>query len=231
MKMFVSMVVALCLLFTTAGQVLAAEKPLVVLSLTSHDDVLCNVGEIGAVAEAREMPTWLGSMMKLFAEGEGANGLDATRPWGAVIQLDDDLSAFGFVPITDAESLSWELYSFIKESIELGNDTYEIVGVEPGQKLYAKDCGDWLFVSDCQQTLGSVPADPTKLLGKLNQQYDVAVRFELKNVPATEGEKIIGLLDQKLGSILRNHFSEATMNILGNALNVLDQTTFGWSSH
>lgn len=231
MKKYVSLVMTACLLFVTAGRVLAAEKPLVVLSLAGHDNLRCDPGEISPIGKANEMPTWLSSMLKLFAEGKGASGLDSSRPWGAVIQLGDDLSAFGFVPITDLESLSWELSPYIKETIELGNSTYHVIGVEPGQELYAKEYGQWLFVSDCQRTLDSIPADPTRLLGGLNRQYDVALRFELKNIPSEEGQKIIALLDKTLGPVLRQHVSEATMDILGHALNVLDQATLGWSEH
>ena len=45
---------------------------------------------------------------------------------------------------------------------------------------YAKEQGGWLFVSDCQECLSTVPADPAGLLGGMQNQYDVAVRLELK---------------------------------------------------
>jgi hypothetical protein len=231
MKKYVVFAVSACLLFAAAGQVLAVEKPLVVLSLASHNAIQSDASELGDVGKAKEMPTWLGSMLKLFAEGKNASGLDASRPWGAVIQLGDDLSAFGFVPITDAESLSWEIYSYIKETIDLGNNTYKIIGTESGKELYAKDCGQWLFVSDSPKTLESVPSDPTRLLGGLNRQYDLALRFELKNIPSEQGQEIIALLDKTLGPVLRQHASEATMDIIGEALDVLDQATLGWSEH
>jgi len=233
MKKCLASLGVVCLLFAVAGPAGAADgpKPLVVLSLSGYDSVLCDPGELGGVAKASELPTWLSSMLKLFAEGRDASGIDPARPWGAVVQLADGLSAFGFIPVTDAEELSWELSSHIESRTEVGADVYKVVGTEPGKQLYAKDGGRWLFVSDCPETLATVPYDPTRLLHGLDKQYDVALRFELKNVPAEEGEKILAMLDRTIGQELRQRTSDETVEIIGRAANVLDQATLGWSEH
>ena len=179
-------------------------------------------------AKSPEMPTWLASTFKLYAEGRGVNGLDGTRPWGAVIFGGEKLRAYAFVPVTDAESLSWELDEYIDSVTDIGGGIQKVVGTEEGAELYAMEQGGWLFVSDCEWCLENVVYDPTKLLDGMNKDYDVAVRLVLKNVPADEGHKILAKLDKVMGPTLRKMTSDETVEILGEAAFALDEVTLGW---
>ena len=107
----------------------------------------------------------------------------------------------------------------------------EVVGVEEGKQLYALPTNDWVFISDCPKALATVQVDPNKLLRGLNKQYDVALRFEFKNLPGEHGKKLLALLDEKLGGALREVASEETMELLGTAAYALEQATLGWSEH
>ena len=217
--------------FAAPSAMAAGPKPLVVLSLSSHSDVVGQIEALNEVAEAPEMPAWLSSTLKLFAGGRDLRGLDKSRPWGAVIQLDDKLSAYAFVPVADLEELSWELDAYIQSTTDLGGGMYEVVGTEGNKKLYTKQSGGWLFVSDDADTLDTVSENPCKLLGGLDKQYDVAVRFELGNVPAEHGKKILAKLDEKVGPTLRRMASQRTVGILGDAAFALQHVTLGWWQH
>ncbi len=223
------LVVGLCLI--VAGPAMAkSPKPLAVLSLSSHRDANFNTGSVDFVAQAEEMPTWLSSTLQLFAQGQGLPGLDASRPWGAVVQRSDSgLSGYAFIPIRDAEQLAWDLSDYIDSRSEVAYGIYKIVGTEPGKQLYVKEAGAWLFVSDCPKCLGAITGDPTRLLDGMDKQYDVALRLTLKNVPAEHGEKILAMLDKTVGTVLRKKLSGDTMNILGKTAFALDEVTFGWS--
>jgi len=221
---------ALGLAFPPAAEA-KSPQPLVVLSLSSYDDVAGEIESIAKLAEAPEMPTWLSGMLKLYGEGKEAGGLDKSRPWGAVIQLGDGLSAYGFFPVTDPETLSWELGDYIRDVEDVGDGIYKVIGEEEGKQLYALPSNGWLFIADCPDVLATVPSDPAKLLRGLNTQYDAALRFELKNVPADHGKKLLAFLDKKLGAALRKGASEQTMEIIGGAAYALDQVTLGWSEH
>lgn len=212
----------------TAARADESPKPLVVLSLTSQNDLTCESGAISEIGKASELPVWLSSMLKLFDEGRGVDGLDGSRPWGAVVRRGQGLSAYGFVPVTDAEELSWQLSSYIDRTEEVGNEVYRVIGTD-GDQLYAKLAGEWLLVSDCPESLQTTPADPAKVLGGLNHRYDVAVRLDLKNVPAEHGKKLLAMLDKKLGSTLRRVASEPTMELIGKIAYGLDEVTLGWS--
>jgi hypothetical protein len=209
-----------------------AAQPLVVLSLTSANDVVGDVAELTEVAKVKELPTWLASMLRLYAEGNDLSGLDRSQPWGAVAQFDSDgISGFGFVPVTDAEQLSWGLDAEIRRVEDVGGGVIKVIGTEAGKELYATEAGGWLFVSDDESTLANLPADPAKLLGGLDKQYDVAVRFELKNIPEEEGSDLLSLLDEKLGSSIREHVSNDTYQLIGEAAKVVDDLTLGRTRH
>ena len=231
MKKFLFWVVAVGMPLCVFGPAWAGEgqKTLAVLALSSHEDLACETSTIGEIGENSDLPTWLASMLRLYDEGrDGVYGLDKSRPWGAVVQLGDQLSAYGFVPVTDAEELGWELSSYIQSRTEVGNDVVRVVGTDGGQ-LYARPVGAWLLVSDCPEVLAAAPADPARLLGDMNQQYDVALRLKLKNVPAEQGKKLLAMLDNKLGSTLRRVASQQTMEAIGKVAYGLDEMTLGWS--
>jgi hypothetical protein len=176
------------------------------------------------------MPTWMSSMFRLYAEGRDVYALDKSRPWGAVVNGGDKLTAYGFLPARDAESLSWELDEFIDSVSDVGSGIHKVVGTEAGKTLYAKEQNGWLFVADCETCLENVPADPTALLDGMDKEYDVAVRLLLKNVPADDGDKILAELDKTIGPTLRKMTSDKTVEILGKAAFALDEVTLGWGS-
>jgi len=225
-SLVLALAAAVCLI--VAGPAMA--KPLVVLSLTSHNDAQMDTTAIDFVAEADEMPTWLSSTLQLFAQGRGVAGLDASRPWGAAVELTNGkLAAYAFIPIKDLETLSWELYEHIDSTTEVSYGIYKVTGTEKGKELYAKELGGWLYVSDCPECLANVPYSPAKLIDGMNKDYDVALRLSLKNVPADHGKKILAGLDKTIGKVLRKKLSDDTMNILGKAAFHIDEVTLGWS--
>jgi len=220
--------VVLALLFT--GSAVAETSPVVVASLTSHQKVGDISDDITELAKVSDLPTWFASMLKLYGEGKGVAGLDASRPWGAVIQGDGQkLSAYAFIPVTDAEWLSWELEDYIDEVNEVGYETYHVIGTDKSQELYAKVTSRWVYVANDKASLASVAADPAELLGSMPEQYDAALRLETRNIPADKGEKIIGMLDKTVGPTMRKVASDEIMDVIGEALMMVDQITMGWT--
>ena len=223
--------VALLAVVSLVGPACATEpRPLAVLSLASHNDVTCDVSSAVEIVACPESPAWLYATLKLFSEGAELSSLDTSRPWGAVVQFDEKLSAFAFIPIKDAEQLSWDLADYV-EIVSNDGDVYEIVGKEAGRRLYAKQVEDWVFVSDSADTLRSLPYHPQELLGGLHEKYDVALQLELGNVPEKDRKKLLAMLDQGLGPVVRQLTSAETVENIGAALSTLEHVTFGWSPH
>ena len=116
------------MLSIVAGQAAAADaKPLVVLSMSSYDSLVADPDCVKDLGEAPRTPTSFASMFKLFSQGKVLESLDKTRPWGAVLQIQDDkLSAYGFVPVKDAEQLAAELGQYIASTSDWGNGVYRV---------------------------------------------------------------------------------------------------------
>ncbi len=211
-----------------------AFKPLAVLALASHDGRVEDSAEIGKIAERLGLPTWLDSLTKLYAAGDVA-GIDASRPWGAVIGLGTDgLGAYGFVPVSDIDTLKWELDSYIAKVEEVSYGVYRVVATEGGKELYAKVTDDgWLFVSHRAATLRDAVGDPRTIVSGLAKAYDVAVRLELRNVPAEHGRKIVA----RLKEMARDKFNvdrvmpRDRLRALLTAAFHLDEVTLGWGRH
>jgi hypothetical protein len=215
------------------GLVVPAEaaKPIAVGALTSHQTLEGDTNNIGDLAKVNGLPTWFASMLKLYDEGMGANGLDTTRPWGVVVQLDDELSAYGFIPVTDAEYLLWDLEDYIERTDEVGWEVYKVIGTEPGKQLFARVTSRWVYVADTKADLDDVASDPAAVLDGMDKKYDAAISLETKNIPAEEGRALINLLGEKLGPVIRRHASEEILEAMGDALFFSEQVTMGWVKH
>ena len=218
------------LLVTVSVPTLAeSPKPRVILSMASYDQVKMATDDVAFVKDTPGMPTWLGSFFALYAQGRDVAGLCHKRPWGAVLQGTDKLSAYAFVPVTDVEQLRTELASHIKSVTDVGNGVYKVEGVEEGKQIYARVANGWVFASDRAEALENVCSDPVKLIDGMDQTYDVALRLAIKNIPAEQGRKILDHLDKLLGERLRKRMSPGMVELLGKAAFELDEVTFGWS--
>jgi hypothetical protein len=62
-----------------------------------------------------------------------------------------------------------------------GGGVYELT--TPVTSLFITEKNGWAFLVREQADLAKVPDDPTSLLGGLNENYDVAIRGSIKNIP------------------------------------------------
>jgi hypothetical protein len=218
-------------LATARTAVAQSPKPLVVLSMSSYNDMAGEAAPIGKLADEAKLPTWLGATLKLFGEGGQLDSLDPSRPWGAVVQRGNGMSAYAFIPVNDAEELAWDLDEFIESPTDVGGGVYEVNAREGDGRIYVAENSGWVFVSDKSETLSSLPANPSKLLKGLNKDYDVALQFQLQNIPAERGKKMLARLDETMGDAVRRMTSDKTVEMLGKVLFELDQVTLGWTPH
>ncbi|MEA1950620.1 MAG: hypothetical protein U9N87_04505, partial [Planctomycetota bacterium] len=150
-------------------------KPLVVMSLADYDGLVVEASALKNLAQAEKMPAWLQSMLQLYIEGGTLTSLDSTRPWGAVVQIDDSdkLSGYCFFPVSDPEGLLIDLSEFIDGSSDVGNGIYRVDSAKDDKFLYAKVTEDgWIIAGDDADVLADAPSDPGKLIKGLNKQYD-----------------------------------------------------------
>lgn len=210
------------------------EKPVAVVAIAPLERVtddftylmrLCGVPQFGA----------LGSMMIK----QWSDGLDIKRPAGLTVQLVDGQPVpLAFLPLEDRKSLFRALEAGGQFADDLGNGLYAFDA--PGQTIYAKEQGKWLFVSRQEEDLKKLPADPLALLGDAPKRYDIAVHVNVQALPAELRNGAVEQLREGLERRLaedsdKSDEEKATAEEMGKAsiqqierlINETDQVTVG----
>jgi hypothetical protein len=171
--------------------------------------------------------------------GKGLTGLDKSRPMGAAFTLEGMTPhGFAFLPITDLKGF---LALFPQIGAQETGGVYEIQG-PAGQSVYAAQKGKWAFVSNDKDVLGSVPADPDKLLGNLTKDYAIAVQFNVQNVPQDMRNTFAQMFragaeaslqqnpgEDDIGFEFRKKMVEGQLKQIDTLVKDLDQFTIGWA--
>jgi len=167
-------------------------KPMVTVSFSGYGEVLADVDFVGKLGGNPALGETLENMLKQKIGGEGLVGLDASRPWGALVQPGGAMgfSVVGFIPVTDLDALMGLLkVPETGEPIAQKEDgVYKIVTPE-GPTISIAEKGGWAFLVTEPDALDNTPADPVALLNGLNQKYDLAARVSIQSIPAPLREK------------------------------------------
>jgi len=175
---------ALALLLTPSpfGRVGAQEsalKPVLTVSLSGVDAIK---KDLGTVADASEM-----SELAMVLDQVPLQGLDASKPWGVVVQTDGStFPVMAFVPVTSLEQLVGLVEAMSQGQADLpdpdDDGVYEISGPME-RSVFLQQKGNWAFLTDSREALDTAPADPIPLLGGLQESYALAIRLVVKNIP------------------------------------------------
>ena len=157
-------------------------KPVVTVSFSGYDEILKDVEFIGNAAGNPQMAEMVKGMIQQGVGGQELAGLDTSRPWGFVVQTDgQQFPMYAFVPVTDLKQLLTLAEPVIGKPSDLGDGVLEIEA--KNQTIYMVEKGGWAFLAKTPDVLASTPADPLTILEGLNEQYDLAVRISVKNIP------------------------------------------------
>lgn len=177
-RSLVALATTLTLGLTTTQVVLSQEKPVAVVAIAPLERVTqdftylmrtCGVPQVGAI----------GSMLIK----QWGDGLDTKRPAGLTVQLVDGQPVpLAFLPLEDRKKLFDALAGAGQFPDDLGSGMYAFDAA--GRTIYAKEAGKWLFISQQEDDLKKLPADPAALLGDAPNKYDLAVRVNLQALPA-----------------------------------------------
>lgn len=180
-----------------SAQPAATMNPVVTVALSGYDQLKADIAYLAGLAGKPEMVDGLEGLLKFMTGGKGLDGLDTTRPWGAVLQTDgQQLAVFGFVPVTDLAKLMEVIGNLDVEVSDAGGGVYEVQA--EGNSIYVQQKGSWAVVGQSREALAGAPADPAALLGNLPKRYDLAVQASIKNIPA--GLKQLLLMNLEMGA-------------------------------
>ena len=152
-------------------------KPVAVLSIASIDHLMDDFAYVTKSAGRSDVGIMLQLMSTSFIQS-----FDRTRPAGVLITIEDDEpKGVGFLPVPNGD----ELLEILKDKLgseidDLGNG---IRKVSLGKGAYLKQQGEWLYFTDHPRHLKRLPEDPVAMLGGLDKEYGIAVRFFVRNIP------------------------------------------------
>lgn len=132
----------------------------------------------GEAETAAAVEKWLGQLTK----GPLA-AVDFKRPWGIVFGFAESsrFEGVGFLPVVDFRKLVTTFSQIFGEPIAAGGGVYQF---ERGESTYfLKQNGDWAYWTQQKRAFDALSGDPLAQLGNLNQQYDLAVRLNVQNIP------------------------------------------------
>lgn len=153
-------------------------KPVAVLSVAGADRLMEDFAYVTRTAERAEVGTYLQLVSASFLEQ-----FDGARPAGVLITIEaDEPKGVGFLPVPEGD----KLLALFRE--KLGADVDDLGSgirkLEMGKGVYLKQQGPWLYFTDHPRHLNQLPSDPVAMLDGLQDQYDVALRFYVRNIPS-----------------------------------------------
>lgn len=179
---------------------MAGPKPLVTIAFSGYDELLKDIEFVGNLSGNPQLKAMVEGSIQQSPAGPVLAGVDATRPWGFVVQTDaEKFPLFAFVPVTDFKKLLTALEPMVGGANDAGGGVWEIQ--VQNQMLYLKENpAGWVFIARNPDVLASTPADPIKALGGLHEKYDLAVRVSVANLPPALRQMAIGFVQMGLQS-------------------------------
>lgn len=162
------------------------DKPLLLVTIAPLDRTLKDVAYISRAAGAAEVAGLMNGMVNVYT-----TGVDRSKPVGIAVNLDANQqpTAVAFLPVSDHQAFLDQLKVF-GELDDLGNGMYAM-SVGP-QSVFALHKSGWLYIAQSEEHLKNVPADPSQLVGKLPEFYDLSFRIDLQSIPESMKDMLLG---------------------------------------
>ncbi len=223
-------------------------KTVLTISFSGYDNLLESVKFIGELGGNPDLADMLQMPIEMATEGKGLLGLDTTKPWGVVVQTDggQDFPVVGFVPVTDLDKLLETLSAVIGEAEDVGGGVLKIQPpadpAAPGTgapSMFVKQAGNWVLIAPEDEYFAAAPADPIQALGGLNEEYIVAVRASVQNIPKALIDQAkspleVGLTMRMPGEgdeeyAVRTGVARQMFEQIETLVNDLDEVLLGWA--
>lgn len=167
------------------------DTSVVSVAIGSIDTLVPNIQHLLRTAGAGAIGGTISGFVKQYA-----TGLDSKRPIGLFVDLDEtgNPMSVACLPVSDLEAF-FDSLSIFGEANDLGDGLYEF---DFGNPIYAKKSGDWLFVSQTEDSLEEVNESLAASLPKMLQKYDLRIKLNPQNIPDDLVDFFIGQMEAGL---------------------------------
>ncbi len=234
-----SWVLALGALVLPVATVAAADapRPVAVFSVASIDHVMGDLAYLTSLVGRSDVDGLI-----QMAVTPLMRDLDRAKPIGLLITIEgDEPKGVAFLPAPNLE-----------KTLKVARDRFHahvddlrdgVKKLDLGKGVFLKQQGEWLFISDQPQHLANLPPDPVALLGGLDQQYSLAARFHVQNVPQNlrdlaafylhsqidDGARSVALEDPEIDGAFLKSACQELKTAISMLFDQADQITIGWS--
>ena len=165
-----------------------------------------------------------------IADENGQPLIDSTKPWGLIVQAtgENEFRQIGFVPVKNFTGLMKMLTAMLGEDAlkapdDPENGTWKMEVAPADVTLFVKKQGGWAFVTNSEDLLAQLPADPTRMLDGLDKKYDFAARATIKNIPKELRDAGLGMLGMFGGMADDPNVNAAIKQAVDQATTAADQ--------
>jgi hypothetical protein len=208
-----------------------ATDPVVVMTLGSVNKLMQDVNYMSSIMGQPQA----GGMFAMMA-GTFTQGIDATQPIGVLVPLVNGApQPIALVPTGDVKTVLKRLEAQTGPADELDDGT--LVVLLGASAVYIRQSGNWAVLAPSKELLGLAPADPTSLFEGMGNNYDIAMRLKMQQVPAELRGMITGQIRQGFEQAMAQQpggdvetarkMAESSMDQLESLINETDQLTFG----
>lgn len=157
---------------------LEATEPVVVVSIGSVNKLTQDVNYMASVMGNPQAGGIFGMMAGMYTQG-----IDLSQPIGIIVPLVNQTpQPIALVPTADVKTVLKRLEPQTGPADELDDGTL-VIALGPST-VFIRQSGNWAVLASQRDVLDLAPADPTSVFEGLGNDYDLAFRLRLQQVPA-----------------------------------------------
>jgi hypothetical protein len=214
----------------TAEQAAGSTDPVLVVTVASLNKLMQDVNYISALMGQPQA----GGMFTMMA-GSFTQGLDTSRPIGIIVPMVDGApEPIGVLPTADVELMLKRLEGQIGPADKLDDGTL-VVAAGPAL-VYIRQVGRWAVIARNRELIDLVPADPMSLMVGMGDNYDIAMRLAIQEIPLGLREMVVDQLSQGFEQAMAQQsgnseqmaeLSKAQLDQLNTLIREADELMFG----
>jgi hypothetical protein len=210
---------------------LEATEPVVVVTLGSVNKLMQDVNYVTSVLGQAQA----GGIFSMMA-GTFTQGLDMTQPIAVIVPLVNGMpQPIAMLPTADVKTVLKRLEAQTGPADELDDGTL-VIAVN-ATTVYVRQSGNWAVLAASKELLSLAPADPSSLFGGMGNEYDIAVRLRMQQIPAESREMLTAQIREGFERAMAQQgdgdteqarqMAQSTLEQLEQVINDTDELSFG----
>ena len=208
-------------------------EPALVVTLASMDKLTNDVNYLTGVVGQPQAGAIFGMMT-----GQFTRGIDTTQPIGVVVTLVNGApEPIALIPTPDVRQVLKALEPQTGPADEQPDGSL-IIALGP-YVAHIRQMGNWAVVARSADLLNQAPDNPQALFAGMGNDYDIAVRLKVQQVPPEARDMLISQLKQGFEQAMAQQsdseaeatreVAEGTIEQLEMMINDTDELKFGWN--